>query len=103
MRLVIPAVLLLTWRSRRSPPPPGRRHPGHARRTPGRTPARVDETVLTPLFLRISGVEGMTRIESEARNDGTGTVTVSFHPTADLDLAEVRVHNRVSLALPKTP
>jgi multidrug efflux pump subunit AcrB len=70
---------------------------------PGADARTVDEAVLVPLFQRISGVEGMTRIESEARNDGTGTVTVTFAPGTDLTLAEVLVQNRVSLALPVIP
>ncbi len=70
---------------------------------PGADARTLDETVLTPIYRQINGVEGMTRIESEAQNDGTGTVTVYFHPKADMNLAEVRVHNRVNVALPTIP
>jgi multidrug efflux pump subunit AcrB len=70
---------------------------------PGADARTLDATVLTPIFLQVSGVEGMTRIESEAWNDGTGTLTVYFSPTTDMNLAEVRVHNRVNLALPRIP
>ncbi len=70
---------------------------------PGADARMVDEAVIGPLFQQISGVEGMTRIESEARNDGTGTLTVFFEPRADLNLAEVRIHNRVALAMPAIP
>ncbi|HEY7159286.1 MAG TPA: efflux RND transporter permease subunit [Gemmataceae bacterium] len=70
---------------------------------PGADARTVDETVLAPLFVQIIGVEGVTRIESEARNDGTGTVTVYFEPKADLNLAHVMVQNRANLALPVIP
>ncbi len=70
---------------------------------PGADARTIDETVIIPLFMRINGAEGITRIESEARNDGTGTVTAYFEPKADLNLAQVAVQNRVSLALPAIP
>jgi multidrug efflux pump subunit AcrB len=103
MRYAIPAVLVLAGVLPAAAADP----PGAVIRVavtyPGADARTLDETVLTPLFRQINGVEGMTLIESEARTDGTGTVTVSFHPAADPDLAEVRVHNRVSLALPRLP
>ena len=34
---------------------------------PGADARTLDETVLTPIYRQINGVEGMTRIESEAR------------------------------------
>ncbi len=70
---------------------------------PGADARTLDETVLTELYRQINGVEGMTRIETEARNDGAGVVTVYFHPRADMNLAEVRVQNRVNLALHTIP
>ena len=67
---------------------------------PGADARTVDEAVLAPLFVQIIGVEGVTRIESEARNDGTGTVTLYFEPKTDLSLAQVVAQNRANLALP---
>jgi multidrug efflux pump subunit AcrB len=67
---------------------------------PGADARTVDETVLAPLFVQLSGVEGMTRIESEAYKDGTGTVTLYFEPKTDLNHAQVDVQNRANLALP---
>lgn len=58
---------------------------------PGVDARTLDETVLSPIFRQINGVEGLTRIETEARNDGSGALTVYFQPKTDLDLAEVRV------------
>jgi multidrug efflux pump subunit AcrB len=70
---------------------------------PGTDARTIDETVLSPLYRQINGVEGITRIESEARNDGTGILTVHFAPKTDPNLAEVQIHNRVNLALPTIP
>ncbi len=97
MRPAIVAVLFLAFTAPASAGiPPG----GVIRVTvtcPGADAHTLDETVLNPIYRQINGVEGMTRIESEARNDGTGMLNVYFRPRADMDLAEVRVHNRVNL------
>jgi multidrug efflux pump subunit AcrB len=102
MRLVIPAVLILACAipAFAAEPPAGvirvtATYPGADART-------VDETVVSSLFAQIIGVEGMTRIESEARQ-GIGTVTVYFESKADLNLAQVMVQNRANLALPVIP
>jgi multidrug efflux pump subunit AcrB len=100
MRPALSAVLILSWALFASAADPVIRV---AATYPGADARTLDETVLSPLYRQISGVEGMTRIESEARNDGTGTLTVYFHPKAELNLAEVQVHNRVNLALPTVP
>ncbi|MCE9565904.1 MAG: efflux RND transporter permease subunit [Planctomycetes bacterium] len=103
MRLAIPVVLILAGAFPASAADPTT---GIIRVTttyPGVDARTVDETVLTPLFRQINGVEGATRIESEARNDGTGTLTVYFEPKTDLNLARAMVQNRVSLALPVIP
>src|SRR5262249_34990278 len=70
---------------------------------PGADARTVDETVLAPLFLQIAGVEGVTRIESEGRNDGTGTMTLYLAPNTDLNAAQVAVQNRANLAVPTIP
>jgi multidrug efflux pump subunit AcrB len=70
---------------------------------PGADAQTVDETVIAPLFTRIIGVEGVTRIESESQKDGTGTVTIYFEPKTDLNLAQAEVQNRANLALPVIP
>ena len=103
MRPAIPAVLVLACAlpALAADPPAGvirvtATYPGADART-------VDETVLAPLFAQLVGVEGVTRLESEARNDGTGTVTIYFEPKSDLNHAQVEVQNRASLALPVIP
>ncbi|QEL20758.1 efflux RND transporter permease subunit [Limnoglobus roseus] len=70
---------------------------------PGADARTLDDTVIAPLFKQLVGVEGMTRIESEAQEDGTGTVTVYFEPKADLNFAQMAVQNRASLARPVIP
>lgn len=103
MRPAIPAVLILACALPASAADP---QAGTIRVTatyPGADARTVDETVIRPLFRQINPVEGVTRIESEARNDGTGSVTVYFEPKTNLNLAEVIVQNRANLALPTMP
>jgi multidrug efflux pump subunit AcrB len=102
MRPAIPAVLILACALPASAADPA----GVIRITatyPGADAKTVDETVIAPLFTQLAGVEGMTRIESEAQKDGTSTVTIYFEPKTDLNLAQVVVQNRANLALPMIP
>ena len=58
----------------------------------------VETAVTVPLEQAINGVEGMQYITSTSGNDGTCTITITFDPTRDLDVAAVDVQNRISQA-----
>src|SRR5207245_11030680 len=49
------------------------------------------------------GVENMLYMSSQCTNDGTYTLTVTFQNGVDLNMAQVLVQNRVSLAQPILP
>ncbi|HEY7530445.1 MAG TPA: efflux RND transporter permease subunit [Gemmatimonadota bacterium] len=70
---------------------------------PGANPRVLSETVATPLEEQINGVEDMLYMSSQATADGVLTLTVTFRIGTDIDLAQVRVQNRVSQALPRLP
>ncbi|HEY4262690.1 MAG TPA: efflux RND transporter permease subunit, partial [Schlesneria sp.] len=70
---------------------------------PGADASTLDLMVLMPIYDQIKGLDELARVETEARNDGTGTLSVYFDPKADLNFAELRVQNRVGLALPLLP
>lgn len=63
----------------------------------------VEDTVTTPLERQINGVEGMKYISSSSNNDGSSSITVTFSPSRNKDLAAVDVQNRVSLGLANLP
>lgn len=63
----------------------------------------VENTVTTILERQINGVEGMRYMTSSSSNNGTSTITVTFDPSRDSDIAAVDVQNRVSLAEPQLP
>lgn len=70
---------------------------------PGANPAVIAETVATPLEEQINGIEGMLYMNSLATTDGTLSLTVTFEIGTDPDLAQQKVENRVSQALPRLP
>ena len=65
---------------------------------PGANAKTVSDTVATPIEQEVNGVEGMIYMSSVNANDGSMTLTVTFAPGTDLDIANALVQNRVSVA-----
>src|SRR5207249_5233455 len=63
----------------------------------------VAEAVAAPIEKEVNGVEGMMYMSSSCANDGSYSLTVTFHQGVDLNMAQVLVQNRVSLAVPRLP
>ncbi|QRN96162.1 multidrug efflux RND transporter permease subunit [Archangium violaceum] len=63
----------------------------------------VESAVTTVLERQLNGLEGMRYISSTSSNNGTSTVTVTFEPERDLDVAAVDVQNRVATASGRLP
>jgi multidrug efflux pump subunit AcrB len=70
---------------------------------PGANAQVVADTVAAPIEQQVNGVEGMLYMSSQCTNDGTYTLTVTFQNGIDLNMAQVLVQNRVSLAAPILP
>ena len=70
---------------------------------PGANAQVVADTVAAPIEQQVNGVEGMMYMSSQCTNDGTYTLTVTFQNGVDLNMAQVLVQNRVSLAQPILP
>src|SRR5436309_10425318 len=67
---------------------------------PGANAQVVADTVAAPIEQQVNGVEGMMYMSSQCTNDGRYTLTVTFKPGSDLNIAQVLVQNRESLAEP---
>ena len=70
---------------------------------PGASAKDVAEAVAAPIEQQVNGVEGMMFMSSQCTNDGQYNLTVTFHNSVDVNMAQVLVQNRVSLAVPMLP
>ena len=70
---------------------------------PGANAKTVAETVATPIELEVNGVERMLYMSSKCTNDGQMYLNVTFEVGTNLDMAQVLVQNRVSIAEAKLP
>src|SRR5258708_28110519 len=70
---------------------------------PGAHAKTVADTVAAPIEQQVNGVEDMMYMTSQCTNDGMYTLTVTFKPGTNLNVAQVLVQNRVNLAQPILP
>ena len=70
---------------------------------PGANAQVVADTVAAPIEQQVNGVENMMYMSSQSTNDGAYTLTVTFKPGSDLNISQVLVQNRESLAEPILP
>lgn len=64
---------------------------------PGADAKTVAETVGVPIEEQVNGVEGMMYMSSNSGSDGSYSLTITFENGTDLDMATVKVQNRISL------
>jgi HAE1 family hydrophobic/amphiphilic exporter-1 len=70
---------------------------------PGANAGVLAQTVAQPIEEQVNGVEGMLYMSSTSSNNGEYQLTITFATGTDLDMAAVRVQNRVSAAEPLLP
>jgi multidrug efflux pump len=70
---------------------------------PGASAKTLEDAVLSVIEREMNGSPGLIYMESVAQANGTGTITLSFQPGANADLAQVDVQNRLSRATPRLP
>ena len=70
---------------------------------PGASAQVLEDSVLSVIEREMNGSPGMVYMESVAQADGTGSITISFQPGTNEDLAQVDVQNRLSRATPRLP
>jgi multidrug efflux pump len=70
---------------------------------PGATAQTLEDSVLSIIEREMNGSPGLAYIESLAQANGNGSITLSFEPGTDIDMAQVDVQNRLSRAAPRLP
>jgi multidrug efflux pump len=70
---------------------------------PGASAQTMEDSVLSIVEQEMNGSPGLIYMESAAQANGTGTITLSFEPSTNPDLAQVDVQNRLSRATPRLP
>ncbi|MDE6197388.1 MAG: efflux RND transporter permease subunit, partial [Muribaculaceae bacterium] len=70
---------------------------------PGADAQTVAEAVGVPIEEQVNGVEGMMYMSSNSGSDGSYSLEITFENGTDLDMATVKVQNRVSRAEPVLP
>lgn len=69
----------------------------------GASPEVVMKSVVAPLEQALNGVEGMLYMQSQSGSDGSAQIVITFETGTNIDMAQVRVQNRVSETLSRLP
>lgn len=70
---------------------------------PGASAQTLEDSVLAVVEREMNGSPGLIYMESVAQANGIGTLTLSFQPGTNPDLAQVDVQNRLGRAAPRLP
>ncbi len=70
---------------------------------PGASAKTLQDSVFTVIEQEMNGSPGLAYMESVTQANGTGTLTLTYSPNTDPDLAQVDVQNRLGRATPRLP
>lgn len=70
---------------------------------PGATPKTLNDSVVTLIEREMSGVKNLLYYSSSADSSGTATVTATFKPGTDVELAQVDVQNKIKAIESRLP
>lgn len=69
----------------------------------GASATTVSQAVATPIEQELNGTPGMIYMQSNSSNSGGLSISVTFEPNTNIDLAAVEIQNRVKLAEARLP
>ena len=72
-------------------------------RYPGASAKTLEEGVTQVIEQRMNGLDGFVYMSSSSDASGTATITLTFDPSVDPDIAQVQVQNKLQLATPLLP
>src|SRR5688572_17943855 len=70
---------------------------------PGASAQTLEDSVISVIEQEMNGSPGLIYMESVTQSNGSGSITLSFQPGTNPDLAQVDVQNRLSRATPRLP
>ena len=70
---------------------------------PGASAKTLEDTVTQVIEQKLSGLDGLRFVSSTSDSTGTASVTVTFEPGTNPDIAQVQVQNKLQLAMPQLP
>ena len=70
---------------------------------PGASAQTLEDSVISVIEREMNGSPGLIYMEAVAQADGTGSITLSYDPSTNPDLAQVDVQNRYARAQPRLP
>lgn len=70
---------------------------------PGADAQTIEDTVLSRIEREMNGLENLEYMEAKSLSNGTGTLTLTFNPGTDDDIAQMNVQNALSRAEPRLP
>lgn len=70
---------------------------------PGASAKTVEDSVTQVIEQQMNGIDHLMYLSSTSDNSGNGTITVTFAPGTNPDIAQVQVQNKLQLATPLLP
>ena len=70
---------------------------------PGASAETVENSVTQVIEQSLTGIDNLRYFAATSDSSGQVTITVTFEPAADADIAQVQVQNKVQTALPLLP
>jgi len=70
---------------------------------PGASAKTLENTVTQVIEQKMNGIDHLRYMSSKSDSAGNATITLTFEPSADPDIAQVQVQNKLALATPLLP
>lgn len=70
---------------------------------PGASASTLESSVIQVIEQKLTGIDGLRYFSSNSSASGAATITITFEPGVDADIAQVQVQNKVQAALPQLP
>ncbi|KAB2899097.1 MAG: multidrug efflux RND transporter permease subunit [Dokdonella sp.] len=70
---------------------------------PGADAATVEKAVTQVIEQQLTGIDNLSYFSASSGSDGSASITLTFEPGTNADIAQVQTQNKVALATPRLP